>query len=365
VNLRLLVGAPEFYAAVARDLATARRRVAVQAMTFEGDAAGRAIAQMVRKSPAPHRRVLVDAFTRHVLSDRFRWWPSNLVSLSLWREWRATRRMLRDLERDGARVRFHNPAGVLFRRFPARNHKKLVAVDGRIAYLGGINFSDHNFAWHDLMVRVEDERAAAFLEADFDASWEGRARARRLDLSGVTLHALDSRDNEPVFEEVLDLVAQAREEVFLECPYVTDPFSRELLRAARRGVRVTVLSALHHNVPFLREALAHAAARSPLELRLLPGPMTHMKALFVDRRVLVVGSANFDVWSYRTQAEYLAVVRDPGLLAEFQRRVVAPDLAASRPCPAVTNARHARRLDARLAGLTLLASLGARAPEGP
>jgi hypothetical protein len=45
--------------------------------------------------------------------------------------------------------------------------------------------------------------------------------------------------------------------------------------------------------------------------------------------------------------------------------VVAPDLAASRPCPAVTNTRHARRLDARLAGLTLLASLGARAPEGP
>jgi phosphatidylserine/phosphatidylglycerophosphate/cardiolipin synthase-like enzyme len=93
--------------------------------------------------------------------------------------------------------------------------------------------------------------------------------------------------------------------------------------------------------------------------------MTHMKALLVDRRALVVGSANFDVWSYRSQQEYLAVVREPGIVAEFERRVVAPDLACSRPWPRAPQARDARGLEARLAGLALLASLGARAPEEP
>jgi cardiolipin synthase len=365
MSLRLLIDAPEFMEAVARDLAAAKHTALVQAMTFEGDAAGEAVAAAISTCPATDRRVLVDAFTQHVLSDRFRWWPHNLVSPSLWREWCATRRMIGGLERGGARVRFHNPAGFCFRRFPARNHKKLVAVDGRVAYLGGINFSDHNFGWHDLMLRVEEPRIAAFLEEDFLATWEGRPRAGRVAEGGLTLRALDGRSNEAAFDEILDLVAQARDEVFLECPYVTDPFSRELERAARRGVRVRVLTPACHNFPLLREGLAHAAERSPIELRLYPGRMTHMKALLVDRRALVVGSANFDVWSYRSQQEYLAVVREPGIVAEFERRVVAPDLACSRPWPRAPQARDARGLEARLAGLALLASLGARAPEEP
>ena len=75
MSLRLLVDAPEFTEAVARDLAAARRTALVRAMTSEGDAAGLAVA-----------------------------------------------------------ARF---AGFCFRRFPARNHKKLVALDGRVAYFGG------------------------------------------------------------------------------------------------------------------------------------------------------------------------------------------------------------------------------------
>lgn len=363
MSLQLLVDAPEFTAALAADLAAARRSALVQAMTFEGDSAGEAVAALIEACPAPDRRVLVDAFTRHVLSDRFRWWPRNVVSTSLWREWSATRRMVAGLERSGARVCFQNPAGFCFRRFAARNHKKLVAVDGRVAYFGGINFSDHNFDWHDLMLRVEEPRLTAFLEQDFLASWEGRSRPGRIAIDGVTLHALDGRTNEAAFDEVLDLVAHAREEVFLECPYVTDPFSRELERAARRGVGVRVLTPERHNFPLLRDGLAHAAARSPLELRLYPERMTHMKALLVDRRALVVGSANFDVWSYRSQQEYLAIVRDPALVAEFVMRVVEPDLACSKAWPQAPLARDARGLEARLAALALLASLGARAKE--
>jgi phosphatidylserine/phosphatidylglycerophosphate/cardiolipin synthase-like enzyme len=90
--------------------------------------------------------------------------------------------------------------------------------------------------------------------------------------------------------------------------------------------------------------------------------MTHMKALLVDRRWLVLGSANFDVWSYRSQQEYLVVLTEPGLVEEFRSRVAEPDLARSRPSPRpdVTRDRDPRNLEARLAGLALLASVGAR-----
>jgi hypothetical protein len=45
--------------------------------------------------------------------------------------------------------------------------KKLALVDGRVAYLGGINFSEHNFAWHDMMFRFEDAGLAGFLASRF------------------------------------------------------------------------------------------------------------------------------------------------------------------------------------------------------
>ena len=360
MRLRLLVDSAEFREAVAADLSAARRSAFIQAMTFEGDTAGRDMAGLLLASPAGDRRVLIDAFTRHVLSDRFRWWPRNLVSAEVWREAFATDRMVRGMRRQGAGVRFVNPAGAFFHRFPARNHKKLVVVDGRVAYVGGINFSDHNFAWHDLMLRIEDERTAGFLHADFLATWAGHDCAGSLRLPGLTLHTLDGRQNETVFEEVLDLVAVARQEIFLECPYVTDPFLRELERAARRGVKVRVVTAERHNFPLLREALVHAAARAPLEVRLYPGRMTHVKALLVDGRRLVLGSANFDVWSYHSQQEYLLVAAEPGIIEDFRRRVAEPDLACSTPLPPGA-ARNGRGMETRLAGLALLASLGARA----
>ncbi len=215
------------------------------------------------------------------------------------------------------------------------------------------------------MIRIEDEHVATFLEQDFLATWEGRDRARSLRLPGLAVHALDGRHNETVFDEVLDLVAQAREEVFLECPYVTDPFLRELQRAARRGVRVRIVTPETNNFPLARQALAQAAQRSPLELRLYPGRMTHMKALLVDDRCVVLGSANFDVWSDRSQHEYVLVASEPRTIAEFRRRVVEPDLARSTPCPRENAAEDSRGVELRLAVLNVVAALGARKRGGP
>src|SRR5262245_35127698 len=73
MKMRLLVDADEFRPTLASDLAAARSSVFVQALTFEADAAGRSVADLLAASPARDRRVLVDVFTRHVLSDRFRW----------------------------------------------------------------------------------------------------------------------------------------------------------------------------------------------------------------------------------------------------------------------------------------------------
>jgi cardiolipin synthase len=62
--------------------------------------------------------------------------------------------------------------------------------------------------------------------------------------------------------------------------------------------------------------------------------MTHLKALLVDGATLVLGSANFDLWSYHFQGEYLARVTDPVVVEDFRTRVVAEGLRHSRPVEA-------------------------------
>jgi hypothetical protein len=87
-----------------------------------------------------------------VLSDRFKYSPANLFDAELRDEARETEAMLAQLGRERVVIRYTNRYGVTPRSLLRRNHKKLIVIDDRAAYIGGINFSEHNASWHDLKV---------------------------------------------------------------------------------------------------------------------------------------------------------------------------------------------------------------------
>jgi cardiolipin synthase len=115
---------------------------------------------------------------------------------------------------------------------------------------------------------------------------------------------------------------------------VTSPFLERLGAAGRRGVHVTVVTPEANNWGLVRDLLRWPRATRGIDVRLYRGRMTHMKALLVDDEVLVLGSANFDLWSYHFQGEYLARVTDPALIEDFGTRVAAEGLRSSRPVEA-------------------------------
>jgi len=332
LSLRLLIDAGEFWPAAEADIAKARARVYVQALTFEADAAGNGLARALLDSPAPDKRVLVDYHSRHVVSDKLWYHPKYLFDSALHAEVRATREMVREFGRRGVGFRYINPVGPFLVRAPARNHKKLVAVDDRVAYIGGINFGDHNFSWHDLMLRIEDPEVAAFLTEDFQWTWSGHDHGTSRRFPGLELHVLSGQWNELQFGVVLDLIASARETIYVQSPYLAPPFSEELVRASRRGVAVRIVTPSTNNWKLCQDHILWKAASSNLELLYYTGRMTHMKAMLVDGRALVMGSANFELWSYHFQQEYLAVVTDPAIVAQFAQRVAQADLAQCVPC---------------------------------
>jgi len=331
MSFHLLVDSPEFADRLLQDISGARSRVYVQAMTFDADRAGLRIARAIMDAVAPDRRVLIDTVSRYIVSDRFIYSPRNWRDEELRREWEATRNLAGRFSARGVGARITNPYGRLWRRFFARNHKKLVIIDGRISYLGGINFSDHNFAWHDMMLRVESPEVAAFLETDYLATWEGRDQSLSGSFPGIEIHLLDGRSNARSFEPVFDLLRGARESIFIESTYFALPFF-DRLRDIGPGRPPTVLiTSAANNWPQMRDYVPWEARRSGIDLRLYPDRLTHLKAILVDGRDLVMGSANFDFFSYSIYQEIVAVVRDPGVIAAFKERVVLPDLVKSAP----------------------------------
>ena len=328
-NFELLVGAPAFWARAAGDIERARRRVLAQAMTFEGDTAGRAVAGAIMDSEAEDRRVLVDDYSRLVVSDRWVAGRRERLDPALRDEVDATRAMFSGLTRDGVGVRRTNPIGRLFTNYPARNHKKLIVADD-VAYLGGINFSDHNFAWHDFMLRIEGAEAADWLAEDFAATFAGRSRPGRLDLPGVGLWSLDGRGNAAAFGNLMAMIEAARREITVISPYLTFPVTGALARAARRGVRVRLITPWPNNKPTVRDHLLAVARRSGFEIVLL-GEMIHLKGLLIDGARLVIGSSNFDFVSLAAEEELMAVISDPATIADFEARIVRPALEGALP----------------------------------
>jgi cardiolipin synthase len=234
-RLELLVSPDDFWTALERDIAAATDSVYVQTMTFEADTAGTRLADALVAARARDRRLLLDSYTRFTINDRFLFWPPHLLDRPLQREARATRRLVRQLDRRGVRTRFLRPYGLLFARFAGRDHKKIVTVDDRVAYIGGRNFSDHNFAWDDLMVRIEHPDAARLLADDVRATWAGRSAPRRERFGPLELHLLDGRSNERELDGLRALLAGARRRIDVLGPYVTVPMTRWLDAAAPRS----------------------------------------------------------------------------------------------------------------------------------
>jgi len=327
MNPELLVDFGEFWTRLSEDIRAAQQSVFVQTFAFEGDKVGKRLSEALLSSTASDKRILADSFTRVVLSDRFRYSPANLFDDELLHEARETAAMMKRLDAGGVAIRFTNPYGLAPRKLLSRNHKKLIVIDNRVAYFGGINFSEHNAAWHDMMLRVEDESLVRFLREDFLATWIGRDRVAQQQFDGVELFTLDGRTNRDAFQRVLNLIDGARQSIFVESPYITFPFYERLRAATRRGATVKIVTPRQNNWRFFANYARLESARSEIDLRLFKGGMSHLKAMLIDDQYLIAGSSNFDYLSYRIHQELLAVITAPELLTDFRERVMVPDLA--------------------------------------
>ncbi|EJM05307.1 phosphatidylserine/phosphatidylglycerophosphate/cardiolipin synthase [Pseudomonas sp. GM102] len=274
------------------------------------------------------------------------------------------------LSNAGVRLQIFDPAprhfGIRTNWF-RRMHRKIVVVDGTIAFLGGINFSaDHlaDFgpeAKQDYSVEVQGPAVAdihhfALLQSGRPARakyWWQRRRQRRAELAvsdhdgQVRLVYRDNGEHPGDIEEVyLQVVRSARRRVVIANAYFFPGYRllREIRNAARRGVEVRLIL---QGQPDLR--VARLAARMTYDYLLRAGvaiyeycdrPL-HGKVALVDEDWSTVGSSNLDPLSLALNLEANVLIRDRAFNRDLFERL---DELSSNHCKvmSVDNAPRGR-----------------------
>ena len=233
-----------------------------------------------------------------------------------------------------------------------RNHRKVMVVDGRVGFVGGLNVMDEYVAgtrpdtpWRDTHLQVEGP-VVHDLERVLNESWfmttnELLATSRhyetaaRVGDSAVQVVTSGPEDDWPMTEKVFtSSIFAAKSSLNLTTPYLvpTDSVLSALATAALRGVEVRLLVPAHGD-----HTLVHWASRSyypdlmEAGVRIFAfGPrMVHAKTMSVDHRFCLVGTANLDIRSFQLNYEVGAMVYDADVTAAVDR-AFARDVAASR-----------------------------------
>jgi len=321
-DFEILTGGAAFMGDLEQRTRSAKNRLYVQVMTFEGDKAGFQLIDAMLNSPAKEKLLVIDSFSKIVISDDFVWGVRYLKDAIFRDEIRNTHRLLDRAKASGIVVKWVNPTSPLMIRYPLRNHKKIVVADDFI-YLGGINFSDHNFSWYDMMIRMEDKTLSDLLCADIRKTITGYNQSGIFDLPFGQLTLLNGHNSNLEYLQVFEWINQAKNQITIISPYLSGPWLRALIATRKKGVKVQLITAAENNKSLFGRYLASIAAKHDFVLYKKSG-MLHMKALLIDQDRLLIGSSNFDVISYYFEQEVLLAISKGEWINQFQDQIINP-----------------------------------------
>jgi cardiolipin synthase len=330
-RLTLLESGTAYFPALEAAIASARHEVYLETYIFADDTIGRRIARALAEAAAQGVRthVIVDGLTvkRYSGGIRERLLAAN-VSLGIYRPDITPR----DLRRTRLR----------------RLHRKIAVIDGRVAFVGGINVIDdmhtpgHKPPRYDYAVRIEGPLVSEIrAEADrlwrlialsnFKQWWDAPPPPARPEPAGFQRAAFLVRDNfrhrSDIEDAYLAAIDSANEEIILASAYFFPglAFRRALIAAARRGVRVVVL--LQKRVEYV---LLHYASRAlygqlldaGVQIHEYETSFLHAKVAVVDGRWATVGSSNIDPLSLLLAREANVVAEDRKLAQALRERLI-------------------------------------------
>lgn len=346
-HVELIDCGDEYFAAVFKAIDEAEREVLVETFILFEDRVG---LELQRRLIDAGRRgvsvdLTVDGFGSPDLSETF----------------------ISALTAAGVRLHVYEPTPFVRYLNPLRRlHRKIVVVDGRVAFVGGINFSEDHLdcsgakAKQDYAVRitgpavepvralVRDALAAVRRRLRGQLRGQGSAGAARpaveqAEAAGSAEVALVCRDNlhhrTDIERAYRMAIRSARDTIVIANAYFFPGYRlvRDLRRAAARGVAVHLILQNNPDVPIARLAgrlLYEGLIKDGVEIHEYCRREMHGKVAVVDSVWTTIGSSNLDPLSLALNLESNVLIRDAEFAATLMRslqRSMADDCEQARP----------------------------------
>ncbi len=231
-----------------------------------------------------------------------------------------------------------------------RNHRKIVIIDGQMAYTGGINVKDEYIdglpwgRWNDIHFKIEGP-AAQGLQSVFLADWfyvsgeylsadtffpacqpAGRSPVQIVSSEPFGLHSA-------ILEAMFTAITRARKSVYIETPYFvpTSCLLRAIQTAAMSGIDVRLIipkrsdngGVQHASNTYIESLLRHR-----VKVYRYADGFTHSKLMVVDDELVIAGSTNLDIRSLELNFETNVFIYDAEVAQEV-KEVYLRDLAVS------------------------------------
>lgn len=269
--------------------------------------------------------------------------------------WKISKSYVRSLREEGIQIKVFMPV-----RFPYftskmnfRNHRKIVVIDGKVGFVGGMNIADKYIkgtkrlgAWKDTHLKIDGE-AVKSLQTIFSVDWyfvSGRGignpakyfpdyKADKQQVVQITASGPDS-DWASILQAYLAAITSARKSIYISTPYFspTESILTALVTMSLGGVDVKVLLpassdstvSYWNSFSYIGELLD-----AGIEVYLFRNGFNHSKLLLVDDVFCSVGTANLDNRSFDLNFEVNAHIYDEAVSKILVKKYLK-DLEGSR-----------------------------------
>lgn len=326
-NIKLLVNGEQKFPEVLKALENAKHHIHIQYYIYEDDEIGKAIEKVLIKKAKEGIEV------RFIYDD--------FGSRSI------RKKLAKRLVNAGVKTfPFYKITFIaLANRINYRNHRKIIVIDGRIGFIGGINVSDRyinkvtdakKLFWRDTHLCIEGS-GVHYLQYLFLCDWNFCATDQLQPNQLFFPKAVEGSDGKivqiaasgpdsdtpTILFSVLEAINLGKTEILITTPYFIPALSimDALMIASLGGVQVKML------VPDKSDSvIINAAARSyyddllkaGVKIYLYKKGFVHSKTMVVDNKISIVGTANMDIRSFDLNFEVNAIVYDAEFASELR-----------------------------------------------
>lgn len=229
-----------------------------------------------------------------------------------------------------------------------RDHRKIVVIDGKIAYTGGMNVADYYIngtevvgEWRDMHCRIEGDEVntlqkiflrmwnkvtgqnvygAKYYRGYHGADYITGLKPDTCCTAGKKMVGIINREprvtNKVIRKFYTDAINEAKDSIKLVNPYLTlnNTLKRALRNAVKRGVKVEIMVSAHSDIPLTPDCVfynVHNLMQHGVDVWIYKKGFHHTKIIMVDGRFCTVGSANLNARSLNFDYEENAVIIDP------------------------------------------------------